>query len=157
MDVKATINVIGDYGNPAGTGLAQMKFNGLPYSANEVTDAQTACQAFQAALITAQLTSTVIGDIGVTVLSENLNSKPGADVNIDRRCEYTWRTKQDSSIRRGTVHGVPATSTGVDKLPQGERLNDVGKAALAAALAAFYEIVLPDEVIVLQGKVLQKA
>lgn len=157
MITKARASVVGDYGNPSGTGSAIMALEDLPYSSNEVGTAQTAVQTFHAALVTADLTAAVLGDLAVSVVSESFPAKPEADVNVDRVLIYTWRTKQDSTIHRNTIHGVPATSTGIDKLPQGERLNETGKTALAAALTALYEIVAPNEVIVLQGKVLQKA
>lgn len=158
MITKSSSKVVGDYGNPSGTGLAEMRFTDLPYGANDVATAQTALATFHAAMIAAALVATAQGDIGITLVSENFPDKPGADVNVDRRLEYSWRTKSDSSIKRGTLHGVPATSSGIDKLPQGERLNDTGKTALATALEALYAIDhATNPVIILSGKVLQKA
>lgn len=156
METRGRCIIVGDYGNPKGTGAGQLVCEDIPYGATEVGDAQTAMATYHAALVTAQLTATVFGDCSVAVKSENFPAKPAADVNVDRILQVTWRTKSDSSVHRQTIGGLPATSTGIDKLPEGERLNETGKAAIASALASLYKVVAPDEVIVLSGVVFQK-
>lgn len=157
MYSRASAKVVGDYGNPAGTGVATLSFEFLPHDSSEMATLQTDIATFHAAAKTAQLTDTKIGDIQTAVVSENFPTKPALDVNIDRVLVYSWRTKNDAHIHRGTIHGVPASSTSITKFPEGERLNETGKTALAGALEALYQIADPNEVIILSGKVVQKS
>jgi hypothetical protein len=94
-------------------------------------------------------------DLMLASKSPGISAKPGASINVDRVLICEWRTKTNSSVHTFTYPGVPTTSTGVDKLNEGDRLNEVGKAAVAAAIETFYDIT-EGEVVVLSGKVLQK-
>lgn len=151
-ETNGQIQVKGDFGNPSGTGIAGIELYRLADEAH--ADVETKLAAFHAALVTGQFTSTVACDTGVNYVSPNYQPKPGADVNIDRKLVVTWRKKTDTAIRRLTIPGVPATSTAITNTDAGERINDVGRAALQTALEAAYGLTAGD-VIVLTGVVLQ--
>jgi hypothetical protein len=154
MSIKkiATINCRGDFGNPSGTGVTSLQ---TPFDAEDDEAAYTALAAFFAALKTAQLTACNQGDLTASWTSALFPAKPGTGVNVDRILLVTWRLKTDVGIHRLTIPGVPETSTGVSDLSEGERLNDTGKAALAAAIEAVGGYTAGD-VVVLQGKVFVK-
>jgi hypothetical protein len=154
MATKQTANIgcVGDFGNPSGTGISSVA---VPFDAVTLADAVTDVSAFFAAIKAAQLTACNQSDVGLTFVSAALGDKPGADVNVDRVLLATWREKGITAIHRISIPGVPVTSTGIDNEPAGERLNGVGKAALAAAIEAVTGITA-GTVVVLQGKVFQK-
>ncbi len=155
MEARGFAQLIGDYGNPSGSGLTKLNLPDMPVEA--YGDTQTKVSTFAAAVKTAQLTACNVGDIVSAQTSESLAAKPAANVNIDRKLVVTWRTKNDNSIRRITIPGVPATSTGISMTDNGERINSTGRTALEAALNAAYGIEAPDGAVVLTGKVLQSA
>jgi len=154
MDKQASYNVHGDYGNPTGTGVATIT---ATFSDDDPTTAATEIQTFHAALLTAQLTTCTLGDITLSYTTPGYNDKPATTppTNVDRVLLATWRLKSDRKIHRLTIPGIPASSTAIDKIDSGDRLNSVGKAALATAIEVCggYD---EDDVVVLQGKVFQK-
>lgn len=154
MSIKkiATIGCRGDFGNPSGTGITSLQ---TQFDAEDDEAAYTALAAFFSALKTAQLTGCNQGDLTASWTSALFPAKPAAGVNVDRILLATWRLKEDVAIHRLTIPGVPETSTAITDMPEGERLNDTGKAALAAAIEAVggYEA---GDVIVLQGKIFVK-
>jgi hypothetical protein len=152
-----TLGVRGDYGNPKGTGMSKAVFSRVrPGVALSATELATIGGALHAAMVAAQLTGTTLGDLMLASKSPGVSAKPDDNINIDRVLVCEWRTKTDSSVHTFTYPGVPTSSTGISELPEGERLNEVGKTAVAAALETFYNIT-EGEVVVLAGKVLQKS
>lgn len=152
MDKVASVSCVGDFGNPSGTGISGVQ---VTFSSDTPATAITEVSTFFAAIKTAQLTACNQSDLALQYKSPALNTKPGASVNVDRVLLATWRLKTDSAIHRITIPGVPETSTGISDMPEGERLNETGKLALASAIetcGGFAE----DSVVVLQGKVFQK-
>jgi hypothetical protein len=154
MATKQTANIgcVGDFGNPSGTGISSVA---VPFDAVTLADAVTDASAFFAAIKAAQLTACNQSDLGLTFVSAALADKPAADVNVDRVLLATWREKSVAAIHRISIPGVPVSSTGISNEAAGERLNDTGKAALAAAIEAITGITA-GTVVVLQGKVFQK-
>lgn len=143
-----------DFGNPGGSGLAAVHLPDM--SVEDYSSVQTKLGAFHAAVKAAQLTGSNAGDLGNTYVSESTASRPEASINTDRRLVASYRTTGNRSVRRITIPGVPTTSTGISQEDAGERLNSVGKAALAAALEAAYGLTAGD-VVILSGKVVQKS
>jgi hypothetical protein len=152
-ETNGQIQCKGDAGNPSGTGLANMSVYDLTDAAH--ADIKTKLVTFHAALVTAQLTETVQCDTAVNYVDPDYKVKPGTGVNIDRRISCTWRKKTETAVRRLTIPGVPVTSTAITKTDAGERINDVGRTALQAALLALYGGEAGD-IIVLSGIVTQK-
>ena len=152
MKVNGSIGLVGDYGNPDGSGYAKMALYGLEDTAR--TTNLTRLTAFHAALVTGQLTGTNIGESAVNYGDEAFSGKPAADINIDRKLVCRWRTTTDSSVKRITISGVPVGGTGTELVDAGERITLAGKGALEAALEAAYNLTA-DTCIVLSGIVLQ--
>lgn len=152
MSVQGNITLVGDYGNPSGTGFAKLVLPELPDEAHATLEARE--ETFHAALVTAQLTGTAQGEVGVTYGDDSTATAPGASINIDRKLVVTWGQESDNTPRRMTISGVPVSSTGLSMEAAGERLNATGKAALASALNAMYAI---SDAVVFQGKVIQKS
>ncbi len=150
------IGVTGDFGNPNGTGVSKIVASRIwPSTVKALSDSVTLATAFHAALKTAQLTATNQGDLSQTAKSPATPDKPEASVNVDRILKIDWREKSASSLHTISIPGVPVVSTGLDKLAEGERLNDVGKAAAAAALETYYDLTA-DTIVILSGVVIQK-
>jgi hypothetical protein len=148
--VTGYIQVKGDAGNPNGSGLSKMS---LPRMDDEAhADIEARLKTYHAALKTAQFTATNIGEVGVTYGDGSSALKPGASVNTDRKMVTTWNRTSDSAIRRHTIPGVPASGTGFELQDAGERINDTGRTALAAAMNAAYGY---DDIVILTGKILQ--
>jgi len=157
LENKAVITVKGDYGNPSGSGLAKITLADIwPGENVNVSEKSPDMVTFHAALATAQLTGTIVGTRSITSKFPVAVAAPGADVNIDRELVVDWQLTTSSKIRQTTIPGVPVSSTSLEKIPNGERLNVAGKTAVGAALEAAYGLAAGD-IIVLRGKVLQKA
>lgn len=155
MKARGTAQLIGDNGNPTGSGLTKLVLEEM--TVEDYTSQQTKVNGFVAALVTAQLTGCSKGDVTTAQKSESLAVKPGANINIDRQLVITWRKKNDSSVHRLTIPGAPSTSTGISMTDAGERINNVGRAALEAALNTAYGLTAEtDGAVVLTGKVIQK-
>ena len=152
MSVTGNIQAKGDFGNASGTGLSKIQLPGLPDEVHATLE--TRLGVFHAALKTAQLTVTNVGEVGITYGDDASAVKPAASVNVDRKMVVTWNQTSDATIHRTTISGVPTTSTAIDEQDAGERINDVGRAALEAAINAMYAIA---DAIVLTGKVIQKS
>lgn len=150
MEQKATIQVIGDFGNPKGNGLSGIEVHGLP-------DHERATQVanlgiFHAALVTAGLTGTAVGDKVVTIREPLFADKPAADVNVDSVIVCQWRQKNVSKIREITICGIDESSAALEDKDQGKRLNAAGKLALASALNSLYDLtVVEEQAVVLEG------
>jgi hypothetical protein len=150
MKGYANIQLLGDYGSKSGVArlmLPQM-------TVEDYTTMQTKAQAFAAAIKTAKLTGCVIGDITTSQKTEDYESaRPGASINVRRKLVFTWRKENDSSVRRGSISGVPADAP-IDQTADGAVLNATGKTALQTALNALYSLTPEtDGAIVLQGAV----
>mgnify|MGYP000013207823 CR=1 FL=1 len=157
LENKAVITVKGDFGNPSGSGLSKITLADIwPAQSVDVATKSPDLEAFHTALVTAQLTATAIGTRSLTSKVPVAVAAPGADVNIDRELVVDWQLATSSKIRQTTIPGVPVSSTSLEKIPNGERLNTAGKTAVGAALEAAYGLTAGD-IVVLRGKVLQKA
>ena len=155
MKARGTAQLIGDNGNPTGSGLTKIVLEDM--TPEDYTSQQTKINVFIAAITTAQLTGCNKGDVTTAQKSESLATKPDLGINIDRQLVVTWRKKNDSSVHRLTIPGVPASSTGISLTDAGERINNVGRAALEGALNSAYGLTVEtDGAVVLTGKVIQK-
>jgi len=153
---KAIIQVVGDSGNPSGTGLAKIVLANIwPGVDTNITAKAPDMTTFHAALVTAQLTSTVVGDKALTSKMPFAATKPGVSCNVDRQLLVEWRTKTDSTPHSFTVPGVPKTSTNLELVDNGERLTEAGKAVVATAIEAVFSL-SENSVVVKSGIVLQK-
>lgn len=150
MKLTGTIGLQGDYGTKTGKGKIVLAEMGV----EAYGDAITKMQAFHAALVAAQLTATNIAQCKPSYNDEISGIEPAANVNIDRKLIALYHTTTDSTVRKLTISGVPATSTGISLETEGERLNATGRGALAAAIEAAYGLAV-DTVIIDQGYVVQ--
>ena len=150
--VLGYIQVKGDAGNPTGSGLSKMTLPRMSDEAHATIEGRL--KTYHGALVTAQLTATNLGEVGVTYGDGASADKPEAGVNVDRKMVVTWNRTSDSTTRRHTIPGVPATGTGFDVQDAGERINDTGRSALASAMNAAYGY---SDIVILTGKVLQSA
>lgn len=154
-EAKATIQNIGDFGNPKGNGLGGIT---LGHVADwDRATMETKATAFHAAMVSAQLTAGNMGDVVSNYRLPAFADKPAAGVNIDRVVVCQWRQKSASKVYEITIDGVPLSSTSLEEKDEGERLNDAGKAAMAAAIDAMYDFTADeDKSVVLSGVVYQK-
>lgn len=150
MKLTGTIGVQGDFGTKTGKG--KIVLEGMAVEA--YTDAITKLQAFHAALKAAQLTATNIAQCKPAYNDEISGIEPAANVNIDRKLVALYHTTTVSTVRKVTISGVPAVSTGITLETEGERLNATGRGALAAAIEAAYGL-SADTVIIDQGYIVQ--
>jgi len=156
VENKAIITVKGDSGNPSGTGLAKIILANIWAGEDaSITDKSADMATFHAALVTANLTSTVIGDKAITGKSPMAAAKPGVGCNVDRQLVVDWRLKTSSTPHSFTVPGVPTSSTNLELVDNGERLTEAGKTAVASAIEGVFGFTAGD-VVVTSGKVIQK-
>lgn len=154
---KAVITVRGDFGNPSGSGLSKITLADIwPGEDVSLGVKGPDMTAFHAAIALAQITATNKGDNSVTTKLPVSPAKPGASVNIDRILVVDWKLATSSKTRQTTVPGIATTSTALELIDGGERLNDAGKAAMGTALEGAYGLA-PGDIAVLRGKVLQKS
>lgn len=151
-DNKGTIALVGDFGNPQGTGRASVS---IPFAGSTNALGKAALDTFFTAIETAQLTGCNQSDVFVNFVNPQFADKPGTSTNVDRVLVATWREKSSTTVHRVSIPGVPASSTGISDEAAGERLNDVGKTALATAIQVCIGAAA-DSIVVLQGKVFQK-
>lgn len=154
MKYYAKIGLIGDIGNPSGTGKTSIQLNGLP--SMESTSAFAKLDDFFTAL--APLLLAAKAEKAFAVDDEVYAVKPGTSCNVDRKMVVSWRQRNDSSVHRLTIPGIKrleSTEWLVGK-DSGERLSEPGKAALKTALDALYGFTADtDDAIVLDGFVIQ--
>lgn len=152
---KGVIQVKGDFGNPSGSGKARTVVYDLPESDDKAT-LKGRLEAFHDALVTANIVKTNRGDVAVIYNSDGVGTKPGADVNIDRKCEVTWRKTGDNGVHKTTLSGAHTIAGGAFELQDaGERMTNTAKAAMAAALETLYGLSAGD-VVVEVAKVIQE-
>ena len=145
--------LVGDGGNPSGTGIAILKVYGLPTSDDEAT-VSTRMATFAAALKTGGFTGCNVGDTGLDSTTINFQEKPGADINVDRQMICTWRQKTLADIHHLTISGFPEGSALATLVDKGERITEAAKATLAGYINTLFG--LTDDVVVLTGVVKQK-
>ena len=150
--MKGTVQLVGDYGNPAGTGIGKLVVDNLESAdaATGLTDMDT----FADSLVTGNFTECNVGDVSVVVYTTQFQDKPAADVNIDRQLVCHFRKKSDSTIRKLTISGIADDAAVLEAADQGERLTAAGKLTLAGYLDTLFG--WTSEAVVLYGKVLQK-
>lgn len=151
--MKGIVQLVGDFGNPAGTGVAKLVVDDL-----QSADAETALvdmDTFADNLKADGFTAANVGDVGITVKTIQFADKPGAGVNVDRQLISHYRTKSDDTVRRLTVSGIADGAPVLEDADAGERLTDAAK----VTLAEHFDTLMgwTDETVVLYGKVLQKA
>lgn len=151
--MKGVVQLLGDFGNPYGTGLAKIVVDDLE-SADAAT-ALTDMDTFVDSLVTGDFTDCNVGDVHVTVKTVQFVDKPAADINVDRQLICHFRKKTDDTIRKLTISGIGVASTVVEGVDQGERLTDAAKLILAGYLDTLFG--WTTEAVVLYGKVLQKS
>ena len=146
----ASIKLLGDFGSKTGTARLMVS----QMTVEDYSTMQTKAGAFVAALKTANLTGCIAGDVTTSQKSENFDdTRPGASINVRRKLNYSWRKENDSSIRRGSISGVPANAP-LDETADGLVLNSTGRSALESALNAVYGLTSgTDGAIVLSGSV----
>jgi len=145
--------LVGDGGNPSGSGIAIMRVYGLP-SGEAEADVSTRMASFAAGLKTDGFTGANIADTGLDSTTINFQSKPASDINIDRQLIVTWRQKTLADIHRLTISGIPEGSALVELVDRGERITEAAKTTLAARINTLFG--LTDDVVILNGKVKQK-
>lgn len=150
MKVDGHIGLLGDIGTV--TGKAKLSVPGM--SVEDYSTVIGKLQAFHAALVVAALTETAIAQCKPTYNDEISGTAPGTGVNVDRKLIVLWHTTTDSTTRKMTISGVPATSANITKEQEGERLNITGRGVLAGLLETVYGL-SADTVIVDQGYVVQ--
>lgn len=151
--MKGTVQLVGDFGNPAGTGIGKLVVDNLESldAATALTDMDT----FADSLVTGDFTECNVGDVSVVVYTTQFQDKPAAAVNIDRQLICHFRKKTDSTIRKLTISGISEASTVLEDADAGERLTAAGKLTLAGYLDTLFG--WTAEAVVLYGKVLTKA
>jgi hypothetical protein len=152
-DYTGHVQMIGDFGNPSGTGVAKLVVDQLPV-ADDVATMKVRLKAFADALATEQFTACVAGDYSIKDTEVNFQTKPGVDANVDRQMVVTWRQKSLSPVHKLTISGVPEGSPVTAGVDRGERITEAGKATLAGLINTLYGLI--DDVVVLTGKVIQK-
>lgn len=154
MSAKGVIQVKGDFGNPSGSGKARTVLYDLPETDDKDT-LTSRLEAFHDALVTANIVQSNRSNIGVTYNSDAAASKPGTNINIDRKVEVTWRKTGENAVHKTTLSGAHTIAGGAFELQDaGERMTEDAKAAMAAALQALYGLD-PDTVVVEVAKVIQ--
>lgn len=152
--MKGTVQLVGDYGNPAGTGIGKLVVDNL--ESVDAATGLTAMDTFADSLVTGLFTECNIGDVSVVVYTTQFQDKPAGTpkVNIDRQLVVHFRKKTDSTIRKLTISGIAEDSTVLEEADHGERLTAAGKLTLAGYLDTLFG--WTAEAVVLYGKVLQK-
>jgi len=155
MTYEDNITIVGDGGNPDGTGRAKLVLADVP-APDTFEDQQTAAQTFVAALNTANITNVNMGDIGSLQKSESMGAKPGADINVDDRVVVTWRKKSSSRKHRMTIPGAEVSSAAYELIDGGLRLTSTAQTALVAAINARWGMTPPtDSAVILSHTVLR--
>jgi len=150
--MKGTVQLVGDYGNPAGTGIGKLVVDNMESAdaATGLTDIDTFCDS----LVTGLFTACAVGDVSIVTYTTQFKDKPATAVNIDRQLIVHFRKKSDSTIRKLTISGIAEDSTVLEAADVGERLTAAGKLTLAGYLDILFG--WTTEAVVLYGKVLQK-
>lgn len=150
--MKGTVQLRGDYGNPAGTGIAKLVVDNLEDAT--VALALVSMDTFADSLKTGLFTGCNVGDTSVVDYAVQFVAKPASSINIDRQLVVHFRKKTDSTIRKLTISGIADDSTVLEAAAVGERLTDAGKTTLEGYLDTLFG--WTAEAVVLYGKVLQK-
>lgn len=150
--MKGTVQLVGDHGNPAGTGIGKLVVDNLESTTAAIglTDMDT----FADSLVTGNFTACNVGDVSVVVYTTQFQAKPATDTNIDRQLICHFRKKTDSTIRKLTISGIAEGAAVLEFTDAGERLTAAGKTTLAGYLDTLFG--WTTEAVVLYGKVLQK-
>ena len=151
--MKGVVQLRGDFGNPAGNGLAKLTVDNLESAdaATGLTDMDT----FADSLVTGGFTECNVGDVAVTVKTTQYADPPAADVNVDAQIFVTFRKKTDATTRRLTISGVDPTSALLESATEGKRLTAAGKTTLEGYLDTLFG--WSDEAVVITGKLIVKS
>ncbi len=150
--MKGVAQLLGDYGNPFGTGLAKIVIDDME-SADAAT-ALTDLDTFVDSLVTGFFTACAVGDMHVTVKTVQFKDKPATNTNVDRQLIVHFRKKTDDQVRKLTISGIADGAAVLEEADAGERLTSAGKLTLAGYLDTLFG--WTTEAVVLYGKVLQK-
>ncbi len=150
--MKGVVQLVGDYGNPFGTGVAKITIDDMESAdaATALTDIDTFCDS----LVTGFFTACAVGDVHVTVKTVQFKAKPGTSTNVDRQLICHFRKKTDDTVRKLTISGIADDASVLEEVDAGERLNSAAKLTLAGYLDTLFG--WTTEAVVLYGKVLQK-
>lgn len=151
--MKGQVQMRGDFGNPAGTGIAKLVVDNLE-SADAAT-ALTDMDTFADSLVTGGFTECNVGDVAVTVKTVQYADPPAADVNVDAQLFVTFRKKTDATTRRLTISGIDPASALLESATEGKRLTAAGKTTLEGYLDTLFG--WTDEAVVITGKLIIKA
>lgn len=151
--MKGIVTLRGDFGNPAGTGLAKLVVDNLE-SADAAT-ALTDMDTFADSLVTGAFTECNVSDVAVTVKTTQYADAPAADVNVDSQLWVTYRKKTDATVRRLTISGLDPASAILESATEGKRLTTAGKTTLEGYLDTLFGWL--DEAVVISGKLITKA
>ena len=150
--MNGSAQLLGDGGNPSGSGLATLKVFNL-----ESADAATGLadiDAFADSLKTGGFTGCNIGDVACTIKDAQYQEPPAADINIDRQLVVTFKNKDEIATRKLTIPGIAKTATVVELVDGGERITAAAKATLEGYLDTLFG--WTDKAVVVTGKVMQK-
>ena len=151
--MKGSVQLRGDFGNPAGTGIAKLVVDNL-----ESADAAAAAvdmDTFADNLVLGGFTECNVGDVSITSKTVQYADPPGASVNVDAQLFVTYRKKTDATTRKLTISGIDPASALLENASEGKRLTAAGKATLEGYLDTLFG--WTDEAVVLTGKLLIKA
>lgn len=133
MEVKASIQMLGGYGNPNGSGKTEDVLLNLPVISP--SQLNTDLKAFYTALAT--VFSASVGDIYLTAVEPVLAAKPGNSVNIDEVLKVDWSMEGEKG-RKMTLQGVPLSCPHIVEQDAGRRLSASGITAVKDALDDLY-------------------
>lgn len=150
--MKGQVQLIGDYGNPDDTGEAKLVIENMESA--DVATGLTDLDTFADSLVTGDFTDCNVGDVSCTETTEQYQTKPAANVNVDRVLKVLFRKKDDKTTRRLTIPGIGTSATVLEATAQGERLTAAGKLALAGYLDTLFG--WTAQAVVKVGKVIQK-
>lgn len=151
--MKGTVQLKGDFGNPAGTGLAKLVVDNLESA--DVATALTDMDTFADSLVTGGFTECNVGDVSVVDTTLQYADPPAADVNVDSQLICTFRKKTEAGTRKLTISGIDPASALLESLSEGKRLTAAGKTTLEGYLDTLFG--WTDEAVVIVGKYLTKS
>jgi len=150
--MNGSVQLLGDGGNPSGSGLATLKVFNLESADSEA--GLTAIDTFADSLKTGLFTGCNVGDTSCCIKDAQYQEPPGTGINIDRQLVVTFKNKDEIATRKLTIPGIAKDSTVVELVDGGERLTAAAKTTLEGYLDTLFG--WTDKAVVVQGKVFQK-
>ena len=150
--MNGSAQLLGDGGNPSGTGIATLKVFNL-----ESADAATGLadmDTFADSLKTGNFTGCNVGDVACTIKDAQYQEPPAAGINIDRQLVVSFKNKDEIAVRKLTIPGIAAGAAVVELVDGGERITAAAKTTLEGYLDTLFG--WTDKAVVIKGKVVQK-